>query len=383
MSHVPFSDDVATVPTRLRHGGGPETEWAFTPLLTASRGTGLRSRLEAWVRNHDESWIFVGIYLGLAVGLSVFVSLFWLVVCGIFHLALELLRQAYYRDTISSTFLHALWEIKMDVGLILLALTLVLYLEVVLGLLGLQSAARAATASRAAHAASRAGSRAAHAGARAGSSASAIEQWVRGFLLAVDEMARVAYATLVVRKKRTENEGDAAGGAAESAELATSEVPAAEEGTHLTAEARPVGQVEPLAEEDGSGAADATDDSGDVAPAETPAEDLAPAQAPEPTPPSSARHRPPEETTEEPAEADREPDPAAPAPETDEAQDASWEPYLTPLPHPAWRASWGAGDHIGLLMVAVGILLLLAAPYVTLHGWDTAVAALLAELRPF
>jgi hypothetical protein len=177
---------------------------------TARNGAG---RFADWVRNHDESWLFVAIYIGLAVGLSVFVSLFWLVAVGVFHLALELMRQAYYRETWTATVLHAWWEIKMDVGLILLALTLVLYLEVVLGLLGLQSAARAAAATRVAHAGARGGSRAAQAGARAaqtaaragsraGATGSAIEQWVRGFLLAVDEMARVTYATLVARKKK-------------------------------------------------------------------------------------------------------------------------------------------------------------------------------------
>jgi hypothetical protein len=253
-----------------------------------------------WIRNHDESWLFVAIYIGLAVGLSVFVSLFWLVVVGVFHLVLELVRQAYYRETWTSTVLHAWWEIKMDVGLILLALTLVLYLEVVLGLLGLQSAARAAAATRVAHAGARggsraaqAGSRAAHAaarGSRAGATGSAIEQWVRGFLLAVDEMARVAYATLVARKRKV----------------------VVENGTGL-------------------GVADAVSDS---EAAELPAE------------------------THEPVEA-----------------------VVDLMPGSAWRGRWGTADHIGIVMVVAGIILILA-PYVTTHEWGTAVATLIDELRP-
>jgi hypothetical protein len=282
--------------------------------LAAPDGGG---RFGEWVRNHDESWLFVAIYIGLAVGLSVFVSLFWLVVVGVFHLALEILRQAYFRETRTSTVLHALWEIKMDVGLILLALTLVLYLEVVLGLLGLQSAARAAAATRVAQAGARGGTRAAHAGSRAaqagsraaqagsraaqaaarsgsraGATGSAIEQWVRGFLLAVDEMARVAYATLVVRKKKDDQGVDPGQEATEDAERAN-------------------------------------------------------------------------EVVDVPAEA---PHPAVAAPD--------------PRPSVAWRGRWGVADHIGLVMVAIGIILILLAPYVTPHEWGTAVATLIDELRP-
>jgi hypothetical protein len=277
-------------------------------------------RLGEWVRHHDESWIFVAIYIGLAVGLSVFVSLFWLVVVGAFHLTLELMRQSWYRETWTSTVLHAWWEIKMDVGLILLALTLVLYLEVVLGLLGLQSAARAAAATRAAHAGARgasraaqagsraaqagsraaqASSRAAQAGTRAGATGSAIEQWVRGFLLAVDEMARVVYATLVARKQK----------------------PVTVDGTAASEVA-----VDP-----------------------------------------------------------RRLDEAAGAPEAVGGRTVASEPVATiaaSAPGPGWRGRWGMADHLGIAMVAAGLVLLLLAPYITPHEWGTVVATLIDELRP-
>jgi len=158
-----------------------------------------------WIKHHDEHWLFVLIYLGMAVGLSIFVSLFWLLVVVAFHFALELIRQAFYRKTYSSVLLHALWEIKMDLGLVLLALTLVLYIEVVLGILGLQSAARAAAASRAVHVGARTGS-------RAGASVTAAEQWVRGILLAFDEMARVTYATIMMKKGKGGADGEPAEG---------------------------------------------------------------------------------------------------------------------------------------------------------------------------
>lgn len=138
------------------------------------------------MRDHDERWSFVLLYLGLAVGLSVFVSLFWLLVVAGLHFGLECGRQAHYREGRAEIAGHALWEVKLDIGLVLLALTLVLYIDVVLGLLGLQSAARAGAVTRA--------------GARIGSRAAAWERNIRTFLLTVDEMARLAYAAVMVRK---------------------------------------------------------------------------------------------------------------------------------------------------------------------------------------
>jgi len=146
-----------------------------------------RISLRQWIREHDESWVFVAAYLGLAVGLSVFVSLFWLVVVAALHFGLELIRQSHYREGTRSVVLHALWEVKLDVGLVLLALTLVLYIEVVLGILGLQSAARAAAVSRA--------------GVRIGSRAAAWERNLRTFLLTMDEMARIGHAAVMFKKK--------------------------------------------------------------------------------------------------------------------------------------------------------------------------------------
>lgn len=287
----------------------PTTTTAILPTPTGGLG--------GWIKHHDEHWLFVLIYLGLAVGLSIFVSLFWLVVVVAFHLVLELVRQAFYRETYPSVILHALWEIKMDVGLVLLALTLVLYIEVVLGILGLQSAARAAAASRAVHAGSRAGS-------RAGATASAAEQWVRGILLAFDEMARVTYATIMMKKGNGEEEA---------------------------AEARAEGEV---------GMGDAAGDPAEGAYAQALAEPAA--ESVEGTPEL-------EEASPEAVEAGSEPVEGMPAP-------------LEALPQPAWQGSWGMADHIGLAMVAAGLVLIVAAPYLTIHDWGSALVTLLEELRP-
>jgi hypothetical protein len=150
--------------------------------LSFARPSGLRD----WVRDHDERWSFVVLYLGLAVGLSVFVSLFWLLVVGALHFALECGRQAHFREGRLEVLGHALWEVKLDIGLVLLALTLVLYIDVVLGLLGLQSIARAAAVTRA--------------GARIGTRAAAWERTIRTLLITVDEMARIAYAAVTIRR---------------------------------------------------------------------------------------------------------------------------------------------------------------------------------------
>jgi hypothetical protein len=231
--------------------------------LSSPRSTAMRD----WVRQHDERWSFVVLYLGLAVGLSVFVSLFWLVVVAALHFALECGRQAHQREGRVEIVSQALWEIKLDIGLVLLALTLVLYIDVVLGLLGIQSAARAAAVTRA--------------GTRLGSRAAAWERNIRTFLLTIDEMARLAYAAVMVRKGE-----------------------------------RGVGKAR----------------------GET-----------------------------------RAPRPDLPAPVK--------RPVTTPSA--GWRGDWGLADRIGLLLVAAGLLLMLIAPFLTPHDWDTAATAILAELSPF
>jgi hypothetical protein len=155
-------------------------------ILEAGAAAPARS-IAAWVRDHDERWTFVVLYLGLAIGLTMFVSLFWLVAVAGLHFALELYRQAHAGRSRWEVVGQALWEVKLDVGLVLLALTLVLYIDMVLGLLGLQSAARAAAVTRA--------------GARLGSRAAAWERNIRTFLLTIDEMVRVAHAAVMVRKR--------------------------------------------------------------------------------------------------------------------------------------------------------------------------------------
>ena len=170
-------------------GIGETPEVALSSSVIAiPEGAAAEYSLRDWIRDHDEKWLFVGIYLGLAVVLSVFVSLFWLVLIAVLHFGLECIRQARYREGGKEVTLHALWEVKLDVALVLLALTLVLYIDVVLGVLGIQSAARAGAITRAS--------------VRLGSRAAAWERNIRTFLLTIDEVLRVGQAAVMFRKKK-------------------------------------------------------------------------------------------------------------------------------------------------------------------------------------
>jgi hypothetical protein len=147
-----------------------------------------RGAAREWIHDHDHRWLFVLAYLGLAVVLSVFVSLFWLVFMAGVHLLLEYIRHLRPGWSSARILAHSAWEVKLDFALVLLALGAVLYIDVVLGVLGIQSAARAAAVTRA--------------GARAASRIAAWERNVRAFLLTIDEMVRVGRAvTLLWRRK--------------------------------------------------------------------------------------------------------------------------------------------------------------------------------------
>lgn len=103
----------------------------------------------AWIRNHDERALFVLSYITLAVTLTIFISLFWLVVVVAVHALFEVIRQSHRFDAPAQYLGEALWEIKLDIALVIFALALALYMELILGILGLQSAARAGAAAKA------------------------------------------------------------------------------------------------------------------------------------------------------------------------------------------------------------------------------------------
>ncbi len=143
-----------------------------------------RERMREWILQHDDSWVFIVLYVGLAVVLSIWISLFWLVAVVGVHFIFEVVRQQHLlRTGTGRVVLEALWELKLDIALVIFALALTLYMPFVLGVVGLQGAARIGAASRAA---------ARFAG---------WERTLRGILLSADDAAQVVKAAAMKRAK--------------------------------------------------------------------------------------------------------------------------------------------------------------------------------------
>jgi hypothetical protein len=149
--------------------------------------------LNDWIRNHDERWSFILVYVGGAILLSVYADLFWVIMLMLVHFGLELWRHIIMK--VDKTLLQALWHVKLDFALVLFALVIALYADFVLAALGIGQAARAGQAVR---------------GAQMLTRFAIIERGLRIFFLTVDDIARVA--TIVWRsfkkngasKKQTE-----------------------------------------------------------------------------------------------------------------------------------------------------------------------------------
>lgn len=150
----------------------------------------------AWILQHDDRWSFIALYVSLAVVLSLWISLFWLVALVAVHFAFECVRQGAAGARGAEVLTLAGWEVKLDVALVFFALALSLYMDVVLGVLGLQAAARAGAA--------------ANASLRAGGRVLAWERAIRGVLLSADDAAQVGR----VFARRRGNGDDAEGGVA-------------------------------------------------------------------------------------------------------------------------------------------------------------------------
>ncbi|MFU8806503.1 MAG: hypothetical protein ACNA8W_22015 [Bradymonadaceae bacterium] len=102
-----------------------------------------KSAIHQWILNHDNSWAFIISYITLAVVLSIWISLFWLIAVVAVHGFFEWVCQREIDDEPLGVFARIAWELKLDVGLIAFALALGVYMEVVLGLVGLSAAGRA------------------------------------------------------------------------------------------------------------------------------------------------------------------------------------------------------------------------------------------------
>jgi len=155
--------------------------------------------LREWIIEHDHKWLFVVSYVALAVVLSIAISLFWLVVVVAVHLTLELLRQYYLHHSGRLVLLQALWEVKLDIALVIFALALTLYMDAVLGILGIRSAAQL-------------GGGMAGGAVRGGARFVAWQRALRGFLLSVDDLIQVFRAFSRSAAKRRRGGGSPAAG---------------------------------------------------------------------------------------------------------------------------------------------------------------------------
>jgi len=161
------------------------------------------TRFRAWVLTHDDKRVFIVLYIGLSVVLSLWISLFWLVavvaVHGVFEWYTQQVRVGGRRREILA---RTVWELKLDIGLVIFSLVLTLYMEVVMGAAGVGVGARA--------------------GVQAGARFAAWQRVLRAVLLTVDDAAQVARLALASRKKKKKG----ADATQDDAEAAPEEPPA-------------------------------------------------------------------------------------------------------------------------------------------------------------
>jgi hypothetical protein len=95
-----------------------------------------------FMAEHEDRWLFVVLYVGAAVTLSILLSLFWLIVLLLVHALFEWVHETTKGPATWTAFKRTLWAVKLDAGLVLFALALSLYMEVLLGVLGLRAVAQ-------------------------------------------------------------------------------------------------------------------------------------------------------------------------------------------------------------------------------------------------
>jgi hypothetical protein len=158
----------------------------------------VKSKVNRWILEHDNSALFNILYIGLAVVLSVWLGLFWLIAVVGIHALIEFYRQYLIFNEPLLAFNEMLWELKLDFALIFFAFWLAVYLDFIFGIVGLTAGARVAA---------QAGSRVAQTGTRF----AVWQRVIRGFFLSLDDAGMAMRA--LARKKGNisdiaqENEG--------------------------------------------------------------------------------------------------------------------------------------------------------------------------------
>lgn len=132
-------------------------------------------QLRRWLLEHDHRVSFTVIYISLALVLSMAISMFWLVAVVAAHGAIEYWSLS-KRGPADHRLGRTLWHLKLDIALVLAALWLGLYIDLLFGVAGLGAAART--------------------GAQVSARVVAWQRTIRGVLLSVDEAALAAKAAL-------------------------------------------------------------------------------------------------------------------------------------------------------------------------------------------
>jgi len=141
--------------------------------------------LKDWIKDHDDRWSFVLLYVGGAILLSVFLNLFWVVMLMAGNFCLKVYRN--FLVAKPQPFLTSLWQVKLDIGLIFFALAIGLYADHIFAALGLSQAARAGQAVRGLQMATRFG---------------VIERGLKVFFMTIDDQARLVNAIVKARSKK-------------------------------------------------------------------------------------------------------------------------------------------------------------------------------------
>lgn len=144
------------------------------------------TKIHDWIIEHDDRMSFTLVYVTAAVMLSIFMNLFWVAALMLGHLGLEITRHKILDHRYP--LLQALWDVKLDIALVLFALVVVLYSEMIFGLLGLGQATRASRAVT---------------GVKLLTRVTIIERAVKVFFLTVDDLSRVTHLLIKsLRRKR-------------------------------------------------------------------------------------------------------------------------------------------------------------------------------------
>jgi hypothetical protein len=144
----------------------------------------LVDRTLQWISDHDDKWAFTVTYIGLSIILSIAISLFWLLVVVLIHVALEWIALKNRKEP--QLLQNLFWHLKLDLGLVLFALCLSIYMDTAFGLVGLGAAART--------------------GAQVGTRFIIWQRALRGILLTLDDAAQVSK---IVLSKINSNKEDA------------------------------------------------------------------------------------------------------------------------------------------------------------------------------